>query len=77
MGWSGLDDARLLQNAEHEFEAFLTVDQTLEEQARPSEIAIVTISSRSNSIHALRPLIPAVLNALETIKPGERLRIGR
>ncbi len=76
MRWNALPDGLLLRRAAAEFDVFLTVDQSLEFQQPASEIAIVTLISQSIERHALQPLIPDVLAALERIKPGERLRVG-
>jgi hypothetical protein len=77
-GWAAIDNGELLRLAANDYEAFLTIDQRLEHQTRvPSRLAIVTLVAPTNSIESLRPLVPAILHALESLKPGERVRIGR
>jgi hypothetical protein len=77
MQWASLDDGTLLRLAKAEFDVFLTVDQSLEfQQALPSELALVTVVSRSNEIRALRPYIPKILSVLDSIRPGAAVRVG-
>jgi hypothetical protein len=77
MQWAGFNDGTLLRRASAEFDVFLTVDQSLGfQQVLPPGLALLTLVSRSIEIHALRPLIPAILLELKNIKPGEMSRIG-
>jgi hypothetical protein len=69
MRWSGLSDGEILRLAATRFDVFLTVDQSLEyQQSRDIGIAVVTLVSRSIEFHALRPLVPELLMALESIQ---------
>jgi hypothetical protein len=78
VGWSGVKNGELLRRAAGQFDVFLTVDQRLEQQAPvPRDLAVITLQASSNRIEALRPLVPAILQALEILTPGERVRIGR
>jgi len=78
MRWSGLGDDQILRLAAAQFDALITVDQSLEyQQSASTRIAIVTLISRSIEIQSLRPLIPGVLSALAAIRPGERIRISQ
>jgi hypothetical protein len=78
MAWSGIKKGALLSLAEGEFDALITIDQGLEYQQNLKErrIAILLLVSRSNQIEDLAPIIPAALTALETILPGQVVRIG-
>lgn len=79
MGWSGKRNGELLAlMREHRFEAFVTTDQNVEFQqnVKDSGIAVVVLAARTNRLKELRPLAPAVLRALSTIRPGELERIG-
>jgi len=62
----------LLQLAAKEFDVLLTVDRNLEYQQNfwGLTIAVVVIVARSNDIDVLRPLMPAVREALLTAKLG-------
>jgi hypothetical protein len=78
MAWSGIKNGALLSLAEGEFDALITIDQGLEYQQNLKErrIAILLLVSRSNQIEDLAPIVPAALTALETILPGQVVRIG-
>ena len=71
-GWAGVKNGALLQLAAKEFDLLLTVDRNLEYQQNFSgvSIAVIVIHAQSNDIVLLRPLIPAVLAAMSTAKPG-------
>ena len=71
-GWAGVKNGALLQVAAKEFDLLLTVDRNLEYQQDFSgvSIAVIVIHAQSNDIDLLRPLMPAVLAAMSTAKPG-------
>jgi len=79
MGWSSKRNGELLRLmlAEH-FEALLTVDQNLEFQQnlRASGIGVVVVLARTNRVKELRPLVPQMLRALDSVMPGELIRVG-
>lgn len=79
MGWSGKRNGELLElMRERRFEAFVSVEQNVEFQqnVKDSGIAVVVLAARTNRLKELRPLAPAVLGVLSTIRPGELERIG-
>ena len=77
-GWSGLKNGELLRRAAGQFDVLLTTDQRLESQQQlPPGLSAVTLQATSNRIQALRPLVPDILQALESLAPGQRVRIGR
>jgi hypothetical protein len=77
VGWAAIKNGELLRLAAGQFGVFLTIDQRLERQERLSPgLSIVTLVARTNSIDSLRPLVPAILEALDSLTPGQRLRIG-
>ena len=79
MGWKSKRNSELLTlMLAHGFTGFLTVDQNLEFQqnVRASGLAVVVLVARTNRLKELRPLLPATLDALTRIKPGELLRVG-
>lgn len=59
--------------AEQEFEVFVTVDQNLRFQQRlvDRKIAVIVLMVRANKIESVLPVVPQLLTALKTIKPGE------
>jgi hypothetical protein len=78
MGWTGSRNGELLQLAAGEFDALLTADQNLEHQQNLGAIpiAVVVLVAPTNRIEALRPLIPALLQALQTLAPRQLVRVG-
>jgi hypothetical protein len=78
VGWAGLRNGALLRAASGQFDVLITVDQGIEYQQDLSglQLALVIIVAPSNDIGDLRPLVPAVLQALTLVQPGTSLRIG-
>jgi predicted nuclease of predicted toxin-antitoxin system len=77
-GWAGLKNGELLRTASQEFQVLLTGDKNLEFQQNPATlpIAVVVLVAVNNRIETLRPLIPLVLEALKSIRPGQLVRVG-
>lgn len=78
LGWAGITNGALLRRAAAEgFDVPLTADRNLEyQQNLPSiSIAVVALIARSNRAHDLLPLVPEILSALTTARPGEVLRL--
>ena len=65
-GWRGVKNGALLRLAAEEFDVLLTVDRNLEYQQNFSglKLAVVVMEAESNDIAVLRPLLPAVREAL-------------
>jgi len=79
LGWSSKRNSELLQlMLANRFAGFLTVDQNLQFQQNvgASGIAVVVLVARTNRLKELRPLAPAIRDALKRIKAGEVLRVG-
>ncbi|OGK85938.1 MAG: hypothetical protein A2X51_08060 [Candidatus Rokubacteria bacterium GWC2_70_24] len=78
MGWTGIRNSELLRLAAREFDAFLTADQHLEHQQDLSAlpVAVVVLVAPTNRIESLRPLMPALLRALQTLAPRYLVRVG-
>ena len=77
-GWSGKENGELLAVAETEFDVLVTVDTNLRYQQNLTgrRIAIVVLQSSSNRLEHLRQHFPAVVLAVEKIKPGEIVQVG-
>ena len=71
-GWATLTNGDLLARAEHEFEAFVTVDRNLPFQQDLSRfsIAVIVLRARSNRLADLRSLIPQLLATLPVARRG-------
>ncbi|MGE0814129.1 MAG: DUF5615 family PIN-like protein [Vicinamibacterales bacterium] len=77
-GWAGVKNGALLRAADGQFDALLTVDQGVEYQQNFAElrIGVVIMVAPSNDIDELRRLVPAVLEALDSLRPGAIKRVG-
>lgn len=79
--WAGLKGKKngdLLRCAEAAgYQVLLTVDQGMPYQQNPvgRTISILMICSRTNQIEDLLFLVNRIMRALETIRPGEILRV--
>jgi predicted nuclease of predicted toxin-antitoxin system len=72
MGWSGLTNGTLLKQAALTgFEVMVTVDRGIETQHNLHELpmSIIVIKVVENTVQVLRPMIPALLAALEQLQP--------
>lgn len=78
MGWSGIKNGQLLALAESAgFDLLLTVDTNIPKQQNLQwkTLAILIVRSHSNRRKDLIAKLPAVLIALDNIKPGQVLVI--
>jgi predicted nuclease of predicted toxin-antitoxin system len=77
-GWSGKVNGELLDLAEAEFDALVTLDTNLRYQQNLTgrKLAIVVFRARSNRLYHLRPHFSSCVNALKSIKPGEIFYVG-
>src|SRR3970040_764550 len=77
-GWAGVKNGALLRLAAAQFGALLTVDQGIEYQQNLTglTISIVALVAASNDIDDLRPLLPAVADALAALQAGQVVRAG-
>lgn len=76
-GWAAKQNGELLRLAEQEFDVLLTNDQNMEHQQnlKQFDLAFVILVAPTNDINDLRPLMPSVIAALDTITPGEIIYI--
>jgi hypothetical protein len=73
LGWAGTKNGELLRRAAVAgFGVLVTTDQRMEYQQNilAAGLGVVVLRARSTDIEELRPLIPAVLAAHPTIRPG-------
>jgi hypothetical protein len=79
MGWPGTKNGALLDLAGGRFDVLVTADQNLEHQqgisTRP--VGVVVVRARSNRMEHIRPLVPELLDAIEAVKPGHVMHVGR
>ena len=77
-GWSGLLNGALLQAADAEFDAFVTLDRGLEYQQDLSGLSlrVVVIRAVSNTYEDLLPLVPSIQAALGRLGPGSLTHVA-
>ena len=77
-GWAGIKNGELLRRAAAAgYEALVTTDQRMEYQQNipAARLGVIVLRARSTDIEVLRPLMPAVLAALPTVRPGVVIHI--
>mgnify|MGYP004220975163 CR=1 FL=1 len=78
MGWAGKTNGELLSLARGQFDVFVTADQGLEYQQTLTnrDVAVVVLAGRTNRYKDLLALIPAALDAIQSVRPGSLVRIA-
>src|SRR5260370_28055531 len=78
MSWSGKKNGELLDLAENEFDALITLDTNLRYQQNLGgrKIAIVVLRAPSNRLAHFTHQFPACAQSLEQIKPGDFVEVG-
>jgi len=78
MGWTTIKNGDLLSRAEEWFDVFVTVDRNLsfQQDLISFNIAVVVLRAPTNRLADLRPLVPELLVALPSAKPGAAMFIG-
>ncbi len=73
----GSSDARLLQAARADFDVFVTVDRNLafQQNVATLPIAVIVLHANSNRYADLKKLAPAILQALNHIRPHQILHV--
>lgn len=75
MGWAGLQNGRLLQLAEQQFEVFLTADKNLRYQQNLSARILAIIVLPTNQVAVVSRMIPAIQQALSHIQAGDFIEL--
>src|SRR2546425_11304598 len=72
IGWAGLKNSALLNEAEKGFDVLLTMDSNMVHQPNLPHfhIAVIALNARSNRLADTRPLMPKVRAILPTVQPG-------
>ena len=77
---AGLKNGRLLDAAEAAgFDVLITVDRSIpaQQNLEGRTIALLILCAPTNRLRDLELLVPVVTAVLDTIQPGQLLRIGR
>jgi hypothetical protein len=79
MGWAGRRNGELLVLAAEHFQVFLTIDRGLvyQQNIKQAGVAVVALAATSNRFESLLPLLPEVLDVIESLSPGAFVRISR
>lgn len=77
MGWSTLQNGKLLAEAAQSFDAFVTVDKNIKTQQNLQSLPlpIVVLDSVMNTPAALAPFAPFVQAVLPTLRPGQMVEV--
>jgi hypothetical protein len=78
MGWTTIQNGELLTLASQQFDVFVTLDQNLSFQHNLDSfsIAVVVLSAKTSRLTDLKPLLPDLLAAIESARPGAAKFIG-
>ena len=78
MGWKSKQNGELLNLAADHFEVLVTTDRNLSFQhnLKRFDIAVIVLTAPTNRLSDLRPIVPALLNALPFVRNGEVREIG-
>jgi predicted nuclease of predicted toxin-antitoxin system len=72
-GWAGKSDSELLNLATDEFDVFITLDSNLifQQNLETMSLSIVVLHAVNSRYETLQPLVPELLDAIESIEvPG-------
>lgn len=77
-GWTGITNGELLRRMGTDYEVLVTMDRGIEFQQNlaAASAGVLLVRARSNRMIHLLPLVPAILEALPLIKPGQLHRLG-
>jgi predicted nuclease of predicted toxin-antitoxin system len=77
-GWANLNDGHLLDLAQHEFDAFVTIDRNLPFQQNLSkfDIAVIVLRTPSSRLAHLKLLIPLLLIQLPLAPSRQASTVG-
>jgi predicted nuclease of predicted toxin-antitoxin system len=77
-GWSGLEDGALLRVAQREFDALVTMDTSLvyQQNLAGASLCVIVLHASSNRYEALVPLLPALREALRSVRRGQVVHVG-
>ena len=72
MGWSAIKNGELLELASGRFDAFVTVDRNLafQQNVRSLPLAVIVLHAKTNRLADLLLLVPNLLTAIGSAKPG-------
>jgi len=77
-GFGGKENGELLSLAEGKFDVLITVDKNLKHQQNITNrrIAILVVRAASNDIDDIRPHLPEMPTALQSLRAGQVAEVG-
>lgn len=78
MGWTSIKNGELPALASQSFEVFVTVDRNLafQQSAQSLTIPVIVLRARTNRLADLRGLVPQLLAAIASARPGPAAFVG-
>jgi hypothetical protein len=78
MSWQGLENGALLSRAAEGFDVLVSIDAGIgyEQNLRDIPLSVVLVREPSNTLDDIRPLISAILEAIESMGEKELVRVG-
>ncbi len=79
MGWQGVENGELLERAaEAGFDMLLSNDAGLayEQNLETLAVAVILVKAPTNALEDLDPLVPAILEAMSSIRARTLVRLG-
>ncbi len=76
MGWVAITNGELLALASEHFDVFVTVDQNLTFQQNLADLPIAVIILEARTADLI-PLVPLLLAAINSAKPGSVVVVGK
>ena len=71
-GWASIKNGELLSRAHAEFDVFITTDRNLmfQQNLPKFNLAVIVLAAKTNRLQDLLPLVPKILGAIGSAKPG-------
>lgn len=76
-GWGGKENGDLIEAAQQEFDALVTMDRGIPHQQNLTDVdlVILLLEAPSNRLADLAPLVQRIETALSGTRPGEVVRV--
>ena len=73
LGWAGIKNGALLEQAQDQFDLLITMDSNLAWQQNLAQyrLAVIMLKAPTNRLMDTRPLMPNVLSLLPTVQKGQ------
>lgn len=78
VGWSGIQNGKLLALAAEQFDVFVTADQNLQYQQNLAALplSVVVLVARDSRLATLLPLVPELLACIAQLPPNSLVQVG-